>query len=361
MIRWLTRTPADQLTLHARLAQLGPAALKAYNENAVFWRELAADRSVFPLCAAVMGLAVLGGTGMGAAAATEAWPWAALLALAAAAAAVLIAHPHDSTGAFRPGTEGPIRPRGIWVAVLALVYLLPLAIQMYRSSPESLPQLAAVAVGFVQLGLCGLWKPTRWLAGCLLALLAPSGALWLIWQQVPPAEISPVSLGLFAAGGLGVVLALRAPSGFGLWPPSVLAGELAFLALWLEVMAGAGTRADGLHLTWGFGLAAVFGLGALGMAEGMASGVSAGALFGAVPAIHLLGLCTVPPEATGTLGAHLAIATGELALILALLQARLAAWRTAEFAPRVVRQATVVVARLDRGQDVPVEAVIVDA
>lgn len=361
MIRWSRRASVEQVEQHEQRAKLGPAAPKAYSEEAIFWRELGQDRTVFPTCALLMALAAFGGTGLGGVAATDAWPWAVVVALAAASAAFVICRPHDATGALRPGTDGPTYPRGIPVAVLAVLYLAPVAVTMARAAPARLPALGACAIGLVLLGLCGLSRWTRWLAGWAVPCVAGALALALVWHSVATAAASPVAVAAFVAGGLAIAVLLRAPSGFGLWPPSVLAGELAFLALWIEVAAGGATRQSEPHLTWGLIPAALTGCFVVGLGEAIATDTFSITLSCSVPAIHLGGLCVVPSGATGALGAHLALATVEFAFVLVILHARWRAWRTAEYAPRALRPVPAVVARLDRGQDIPVESVIVDA
>lgn len=360
MIRWLTRTSEDEQARHAQLAQLGPEAARAYSENAVFWRELRGDRTVFPLCVTLMGLALVGGTGLGGVAATDSWPLGALLALCAATAAEMVAHPHDSIGAFRPDSEDPPRPRGHWVVLLGLLYFLPLAVMSVLSDPGRLPAVSMVLIGLGLLGFLGCWRSTRWLAGWLVAVLSPPAALILIWRTVSPTELPLTALVIVEVVGLLMVMALRPPSGFGLWPPSVLLGELAFMVLWVDVMAGPGMRDGGPHLTWGAAVAVVVAFFVVAMAEGMAGDEFAGTLLQAIPGVHLGGLCLVPASSVGSLAGHLGVATVEFALVVALLHGRWRAWRVAEFAPRVYRTAPAVVARLDRGQDIPVESVVVD-
>lgn len=361
MIRWLTRTSSEDLARHDALARQGPAATAAYDEGAVFWRELYTERAVFPLTALLMGLAVCGGTGFGALALTDAAPWCLALALAGAGLAELVSAPHDAMGNVRPGASEPAVPRGARTVALALLYLLPAAAELARSAPEQIGIRGPAAAALVNLAVLGAFRPLRWLASWGLALAWPLLVLRLMWHGIPGVELTGTMLALTVAGGLTIALLLRTPSGFGLWPLSAFAGELAVLALWVEIWAGAGTRAPEPHLTLGLAAAAVTGLFGIGLLEAAALDPFALVLLLAAPAIHLGGLCVVPPAATGPLVAHLGLATLEFLLLLWLFHVRWRAWRVAEYAPRMLRPTPAVVARLDRGQDIPVETEVADA
>lgn len=361
MIRWPGRTSPEEDARERQIAGEGPQAVyKPYEEVRLYLDAVDGFRTHLWLMALLMGVAVLGATGLGRWHRAGEWAWVTMVSFSAAGLCFLVAAPRQTLAP--AGDEGSSRWSSLrlgWTStrltLLALAYfVLPVAMEWELLRPV-LPDLI---IGFVGLVIAGFGDLMRRINTGLILLFSPFCFAFFLWpsplaDRFSGQQVVATSLVVFL--GLGIFLLRQIPEGA---HPVLTVARVATAGLLLFpwVVGRAEAQAAIPHLSpwllpcW---------IAVLLILERLETASARGHIF-LVPlapaAIHLVGLLAVPSVDPGPIRVHWTLVSLEFVLVLLLCHQRWMAYLKTEYVPINYRPTPVYVPRFDHGQDYPLES-----